>query len=310
MIKRYLEFILENNNSDDLGKQIESLFNDEYIKNLVIKYTKDIDPSIKLSNAINSLDINIKNDLKKQVDDYLKNGLTMKNPEVNAYVDITKQILSGKGVFTSFLKALTALGKKDIQSNLDDCPDDFLFIFTCEIPSNDVKQIFNRFKSLVNYIDKIDYTKDITKLYFGVKNNNLEYGFLYEELIPIGSFKLNTQNLKWISQLQNKSAYSLKKEIVNLTMNDMILLNTIKDDMKSFDIGFHENKMNPFISDKIISFGYYGCGKWDDGKLDEDELLNIKNKLKSFILSKKWKNKITYKINASSFWLYIYIKIK
>lgn len=310
MIKRYLEFIVENNNSDDLGKQIESLFNDEYIKNLVIKYTKDIDPSIKLSNVINSLDINIKNDLKKQVDDYLKNGLTMKTPEVNAYVDITKQILSGRGVFTSFLKVLTALGKKDIQPNLDDCPDDFLFIFTCEIPSNDVKQIFNRFKSLVNYIDKIDYIKDITKLYFGVKNNNLEYGFLYEELIPIGSFKLNTQNLKWISQLQNKSAYSLKKEIVNLSMNDMILLNTIKDDMKSFDIGFHEKKMNPFISDKIISFGYYGCGKWDDGKLDEEELLNIKNKLKSFILSKKWKNKITYKVNGSSFWLYIYIKIK
>lgn len=311
MIKKYLEFILESSEKyDTFGEWIESLIKDGYIKNLVNKYTKDIDPNIKLSNAINSLDANIKNDLKKQVNDYLKNGLTNKKPVVTTYVDVNKHLLSGKGVFTSFLKALTALGMKDIQPNIEECPENFLFIFISELNSDDIKQIFSRFKSLNTYINKIDYSKNTTKLYFGIKHGNLEYGILYEELLPIGTFKLNTHNINWICKLNNKSASSLRKELVNLTTNDISLLNIIKHDMSSFDIGFHEKKMIPFINDKIISFGYYGCGKWDNGKLDEDELLNIKNNLKTFILSKKWKDKVAYKINANSFWLYIYIKLK
>ena len=56
MIKRYLDFIKEDNEFHSLGEWIESLIDDEYVRNIVSRYTKDSDPSIDLSNAINILD--------------------------------------------------------------------------------------------------------------------------------------------------------------------------------------------------------------------------------------------------------------
>ena len=64
MIKRYLEFIKEDfNGFNSLGEWVESLMDDEYIRNIVARYTKDSDASIDLSNAINILDDNTKDEI-------------------------------------------------------------------------------------------------------------------------------------------------------------------------------------------------------------------------------------------------------
>lgn len=316
MIKKYLEFINENYNS--IGEWIESLSNDEYINNIINRYIKDIDPSISLSNAINILNDNDKNDIKYQIDNYLKNGIIEKNPIISTSVEIDELnesdiSSSGKGIFTSFLKSLTAMGQKESKPNWDICPSDFLLYYHYNNLNSDlVKQIFSRFRSLSRYIDLIDYGKNEVDIYFGVKcNGQFEYGLDYDKIKKrIGEFKLSQSVIRWICNIESKSASSIKKELVNLSYNDIITLGKIKYDMNEYKPGYYENRMNPIISDKIISFGYHGLGKWDNGKLDNDDLVKIKNNFTNWILTKKWNNKVLISIKSSSFWVYMQIKLK
>ena len=107
-------------------------------------------------------------------------------------------------------------------------------------------------------------------LYFGLNcSGQFEYGIEYDVRFPIGQFKLSQSVIKWICQLESKSASSLKKELVNLTLSDIITLGKIKMDMKDFNPGYHEKRLSPMLKDRVISFGYYGVGRWDNGKIDE-----------------------------------------
>ena len=320
MIKRYLEFIKESSENEyhSLGEWIESLYEDDYIKNIVNRYISDITPDIILSNAINILDENTKAEIKSQIEDYQKNGIQDKETEVVVSTDTEKLLesteitIAGKGIFTSFLKTLTALGQKDVNPSKDKCPDNFLLFYHYpNLSAEDVKTIFGRFKSLTRYIEMIDYGKNEVDLYFGIKcDGTFEYGILYEKFIPIGRFKLSQSIIKWIVQLDSKSASSLKKELVNLNYTDILLLGKIKTDMKDFNPGYHEQKSKPTIIEKVISFGYYGIGKWDNGKLDEGELLNIKTNFIAWIMNKKWGDKVLISVKPQSFWLFIHIKLK
>jgi hypothetical protein len=322
MIKRYLQFIRENQFSgfNSLGEWIESLMDDEYIRNIVARYTGDIDPSIQISNAINILDNKVQDEIKEQIDSYLQNGIEDKDPEIITSTetdDLMESMVqgeisvAGKGIFSSFLKSLTALGQKESNPNWDKCPEDFLIYYHFDLNSQDVKIVFSRFKSLIRYENFIDYGKNEISLYFGIKcNGQFEYGIAYDILNPIGQFKLSKSTINWILKLESKSAQSLKKELVNLSHSDILTLGSIKMDMKNFNPGYHEKRSYPTLKDRVISFGYYGVGKWDNGKLDDGELMNIKNNFNTWIISKKWVGKILFSINPQSFWLWIHIKIK
>ncbi len=320
MIKKYLEFIKESREDfNSIGEWVESLYDsDEYIRNIVNRFIGEITPDIKLSNAINILDTREQADIKKQIEHYQENGLS-EHPEVkvSASTDVedileSEITLAGKGIFNSFLKSLTALGQKNGQPTQDNSPDDFLFFYHYpKLISEDVKLVFSRFKSLSKYLEMIDYAKNDVDLYFGIKcNGNFEYGISYEESLPIGQFKLSQSVIKWIIQLDLKSAASLKKELVNLSYQDIITLGRIKNDMRQFTPGYHEQRSKPTLVDKVLSFGYYGIGKWDNGKLDEVELFNIKSNFSNWILSKKWSDKVLISVKAQSFWLNIHIKLK
>ena len=318
MIKRYLEFIKEDYNGfNTLGEWVESLMNDEYVRNIISRYTKDSDPSIDLSNAINVLDDKIQQEIKVQIDHYLENGIEEKEPQFSASTDLeplteSEITVAGKGIFISFLKSLTSLGQKEIKPSWEKCPDGFLLFYHYpNLQSEDVKQVFSRFKSLTRYLDMIDYQKNETDLYFGIKcDGNFEYGVHYDVLKPIGQFKLSQSVIKWICQIESKSAYSLKKELVNLTLSDVITLGKIKTDMKEFNPGYHESRDVVKIQDKIISFGYKGLGKWDNGKFDEGEFMNIKNNFTTWLLNKKWGSKVLISVKPTSYYVYIHIKLK
>ena len=319
MIKRYLEFIKENqiNGFNSLGEWIESLMNDEYVRNIVARYTKDSDASIDLSNAINILDDKTKQEIKAQIDYYLENGIEEKEPQFTASTDLeplteSEITVAGKGIFISFLKSLTSLGQKEVQPSWEKCPDGFLLFYHYpNLQSEDVKQVFSRFKSLTRYLDIIDYQKNETDLYFGIKcDGNFEYGVHYDVLKPIGQFRLSQSVIKWICQIESKSAPSLKKELVNLTLADVITLGKIKTDMLTFNPGYHEKKLSPMLKDRVISFGYFGVGRWDNGKIDEGELMNVKNNFTTWLLTKKWGSKVLISVKPNSFWLYLHLKLK
>jgi hypothetical protein len=157
----------------------------------------------------------------------------------------------------------------------------------------------------------IRYDQNTLSLYFGLRcDGQFEYGFTYEENLPIGQFKISKSVIKWILSIESKSAQSLKKEIVNLNHSDILTLGLIKGDMSSFSPGYFESKIKPQVKDRVISFGYQGAGKWDNGKLDEGELMNIKNNFTTFLLSKKWGGKVLISVKAMSFWVYLHIKLK
>lgn len=319
IVKKYKEFIKEN--LDSLGEEIESMYNDDYVRNIVNRYVdKDIDPSIRIANVINIMDDKVKYEIKSQLDNYLNNGIEEKDPTISTSVDInllesvSNDVISvsGKGVFTSFLKSITALGRKEYKSNYDLCPEDFIIYYEFDnIPNDDIKIVFKRFKSLFRYLDLLDYGLNESNLYFGIKDNGqFEYGVISGERKIIGQFKLNKSTINWILRIESKSSESLKSDIVNLSFSDIILLGKIKKEMSEYSPGYFEKKSPVIIKDKVISFGYYGVGNWNDGKLNETDLISIKSDFNKWVLSKKWSDKVLFNINAKSFWINIKLKIK
>lgn len=317
IIKKYLQFINEDENTS-LGQWISSLIEDEYVRNIVARYTQEIDPSIDLENAINLLDKRTQLEIKEQIEEYLQKGIEEKQPDILTSTD-TEQLweseitVAGKGMFVSFLKSLTALGQKDCLPNWEKTSNDFLFYYHfSNLQSEIVKSVFMRFKSLSRYLDLIDYQQNEVSLYFGIKcDGNFEYGICYDNLLPIGQFKLNQSVIKWILSLESKSAFSLKKELVNLTYSDILILGQIKRDIGTFNPGYFEKKLFPQIKDRVFSFGFYGVGKWDNGQLDQGEFMNIKNNFTTWLISKKWGGKVLISVpQPKSFWFNLHIKLK
>ena len=331
IIKKYLDFIGESyEDFDSFGQWVDSLSDDPQILRIVNRYInddddlyggEDVDPTINLSNAINLLHDRIKAEIKEQIQDYLDRGVEEKDPDILVSTETDELLesvetpditLAGKGIFSSFLKSLTALGQKESNPNWDQCPDDFLvFYLFKDLDADSVKVVFSRFKSLQRYLDLIDYGQNQLNLYFGITTTGLfEYGVQYEMRKPIGQFKLSKSIIKWMVSLDSKSAQSIKKEIVNLTYSDILVLGQIKRDMMDFKPAYFEKKLYPMLRDKVITFGFYGIGKWDNGKLDEGEYLNIKSNFTNWLMSKKWGSKVLISVKPESFWLYFHIKLK
>ena len=316
MIKRYNDFIQESfskENHHSLGEYIEQLAeNDEFIQMIVGQMTGDIDVSIRMSNAINLLDDLQKVELLKRVENHL-NGVEGKT-HVAATVDAkTVEPIDeayGKNVLNTFFKCLTALGFKENSPQTNEVPTEFLMFFKLSgVDSSRIEGVFRRFKSLQSI--NVDYSHPTMGLYFGIKcDGNFEYGYYYDVLIPIGQFKLTKSTYNQIKLSELKSASGLKKILVNLNFEDILLMSKIKVEMDKFNPGYFEQKMVPQILERTMTFGYYGVGKWDNGQLDAGEFENVKNNLKTFLMKYKWSEKIMISVQPSKFWVYIQIKLK
>jgi hypothetical protein len=338
MIKKYLQFIKESFEKsrvdfNSLGEWVEYLYelystDEEKLSNLKSivnrnfnvkgkESLEEIGSDIRLANAINILEENAQKEMESMILDFIQNGVSEKEPIISTSTDleqITESEITkaGRGIFHSFLKTLTALGQKEKTSEVERCPENFLLFYLYEnLDANAVKEVFSRFQSLVPYLEHIDYGKNEVSLYFGVKcDGELEYGISYDNFTPFGSFKLNQTVIKWLNNLEAKSAFSLKKELVNLSYIDIITLGKVKSDMIQYNPGYHEKRLKPELKDRVMSFGYQGIGKWDNGKLDESELANLKGNFVTWLLSKNWGSKVLISVKANSYWLYIHIKLK
>lgn len=71
-----------------------------------------------------------------------------------------------------------------------------------------------------------------------------------------------------------------------------------------------KKRSKPIINDNVISFGYYGYGKWENGEINTSELENIKLNFKNFLSKNKWVDKVQISVTAKDFWIYLNIKIK
>jgi len=80
--------------------------------------------------------------------------------------------------------------------------------------------------------------------------------------------------------------------------------------MEQINPGYHERREKPFICDKVITFTYYGLGKYDSGKIDDQDFQNKKILFSNFISSKKWAQKVLFNLKSESFNMILKIKLK
>ncbi len=306
MIKKYFEFS-QYGDHNTLGEYIESLCDDEFIRSLVGEYTKESDPKIRVANAVNLLGDYERLQLLKRVESHL-NGSESK-PEITTSSQMEINESYGKGIFTTFLKCLTALGLKE-NHPIKETPNDYLFLFKFDkLDYLRVESTFKRFKSL--QLAEIQYEPDMN-LYFGIKINGLlEYGYTTSnKLNEIGSFPMKSSTLNWIKTSDLKSISSFKKVISDLSYNDILLLGKIKSEMEKFKPDYFDQKMIPTVQDKMMTFGYYGYGNWNMGKLNDADLMKFKEFVKDFLLKYKWSDKVLMSVYPNKFWTYIKIKLK
>ena len=211
------------------GEYIEELSkDDEFIQMLIGEYTSQVDPSISVSNAINVLDDMQQLELLKRVELHLNNHEGDIDVLTSTPVDLVEESY-GKNILTTFMKCLTALGFKDNTPESKEVPAEFLVFFKFTgVDSSKIESVFKRFKSLASV--KIDYTQPKMGLYFGIKcDSQFEYGYYYDELIPIGQFKLNKSSFNSL-----KALVVCKNSIISSAFSSLYLYGSSTVDSKSW----------------------------------------------------------------------------
>lgn len=222
--------------------------------------------------------------------------------------------LGGKSLLLTFMKCLTALGQKNNQPALEFTSKDFLLFYDFkDIDSQMVRGVFGRFKSLAHFADLINYDHNKISLYFGIRCNGIfEYGVRdSEQLKPIGNFKLNQSGINSLTRLESLSATSIKKELVNLTPKDILLLGIIKSEFYKFNPGYFNKQMVPVLKDKMLTFGLSGLGRWENGKLSPEDEEKFTAKFKQFLSTYKWCDKVMVRVKSDdNYWVKFYVKLK
>jgi len=319
MIIRYNNFIVESKYSDiereyhSIGEYVEKLAHeDEYLIPIISNYINDADTDISISNAVNLLGDFDKKQLFDRVYNYINNGEKEKDVDIMANVVIreSNETFGGKNIFQSFLKSITALGLKNIGKSKD-VPDNWVLYYSEDnISIEKLKLVFKRFRSLAMFLDRIDYSYNECGVYYGIKSDmTFEYGFVVNGNVRVGSFKVNRSVLKWLLLLQSPSSISMKKDLVSLSIENLLIYCKLVNEMSKYNLPYKQ-KSGPNINDGVLTFGYYGIGRWDNGVLDPIEYQNIKTNFKNWLMKFKWADKILVSITYDSFWVYFNIKTK
>ncbi len=338
-IKKFNEFITENSYielSDEHGsfgqyiEKIENMFLEdedktERFRQIVGKYLEgsEVDPQVRISNAINTLDEIDQRLLVKE----LKREFELKEFLVSQEIDTQEEVecalsdikdmrLSGKFGFNSFLKVISALNLPDIQPDYGNCPGDFSIIYIFNALDKDrLVNIMKRFKSLAFATRIIDDVQDNKiGLYFGLKYNkqfNMEYGLIIDDKRTVcGEFRFGIPQFNKILMHGSKSLNSFKELMKSSDLRKIKTLMKVKYDLDTFSPGYFDKKSTPKIIGDILTAGYYGVGKWDGGRLDKEDYMRMKNEFNDWILNQSWKQHVTYSVKPGKFWVYFKIKAK
>lgn len=313
MIKKYSELIIEENS---IGSWIESVSkDDEYLLSIISHYTKDIDPKIRIANAINTLNEDQKKELLNKVKSHLSNEIESQDIDITTHVDINVNEsldMGGKNIFKSFLKIISALGIRKTAVEWDIVPEEYLIYYKWDnINCEKLRSIIQRFRSVTNFMYNIEEDASECSVYYGIKTDlTFDYGFITSKKIVIGQFRLTSGNFKWMLLLDSPSISSLKKEVVDMDIKNISLYCKIKNDMLKFIPGESEKKSVPKVENDIMIFGYYGIGNWVNGQLDDNSYNDIKTKVKQWIMKFKWRDSVMVSVSSKSFWTKIALKIK
>ena len=338
-IKKFKDFIIENKYIElaqkhgsfgQYVKKLEQMFiNDdekiERFRQIVGKYLDDssVDAHVNILNSINTLEEIDQRLLVKELKREFKLTEDLQSQEIDTQQEVESDIseikdmrLSGKFGFNSFLKVITALNLPNIEADYENCPPDFSIIYSLlNLDKSRLINIMKRFKSLEFATNLIENTNSgRIGLYFGIKFNkqfSLEYGLIIDDKRTVcGDFKLGRNQLRNILNIQSKALGNFKELMANCDLNRMKILMRVKYDLDTFSPGYFHRKSNPSIVGDILTVGYYGVGKWDKGRIDNDDYQRMKSEFNDWILNQKWKKNVTYNVKPGKFWVYFKIKVK
>jgi hypothetical protein len=280
---------------------------------VISEYTKGIDPTVRIANAVNTLDKHTQELILKLIQ---SEDSPAEPVEVTPLTSISyneSNQTGGKNIFKCFLKVLSALGQKDCQINWQKVPDNYLALFiTNPVDFELAKTVMSRYLYFDNFIRQSSGQTSIAKLYFGITDDlYLKYGFLIDDKPNLlGQFLLTQGTYNYIMTMDLKSSENLKKFLVALTPKRLNILSKIKSVMKDFFPGSSDSKIKPTIQNEIITYGFQGLGKWDNGIIDAGELSNIKSNLQQFLVQFPWTDDVQYNITSSEGWVFFNLKIK
>ena len=227
----------------------------------------------------------------------------MNTPNFETFSD-----LAGKNLFMCFFKILTALGCVHTKHTNSPTSKFILSYITPEIEKEKLINVFNRYEYYSKYVTDI---MENTKLYYGINvDGNIEYGMYSDKNYQMGLFKLTESRFNWILLIKQKSAANLKADIIRLDSKKIMLLGKIKKTMSEFRPGVFEKRGNTTLNGEVISFPFYGAGKWLDGQIDKESYEVILKTVNAFLMKNNWYKQIQYSVNAHEFWITINIKLK
>jgi hypothetical protein len=314
-LKTYSQFINESfKGFDTLGEYIEYLSKDnEYAQNLISEYIVDVDPTVRIANAVNTLDTHTQELILKLIQSENRPSEPVEvTPHTSIRYDESNQT-GGKNIFKCFLKVMSAIGQKNCEIDWQKVSEDYLGIFiTDSVDVEQTKNVMSRYFYFDKFIKSQTHQSTTVNLYYGVKSDlNLEYGVIIDGgMISLGQFLLTQSAYNFVMTIDLKSAQNLKKFLVSLDLNRLNILSKIKSAMKDFFPGQSNSKLKPTIQNEIISYGFQGLGKWDNGQIDTGELENIKTNLRTYLMQYKWSDKIQFNVIPSDHWIFINIKLK
>jgi hypothetical protein len=217
--------------------------------------------------------------------------------------------LDGRHGFFMFLKLIDDLKMHFIKSNHYFNMGKYQYFFTTEhvAKKEDFHGYFTDSMSLRTTCETAEQIKDERiSFYFGVKNNNLEYGFqndMSREIYKTGLFKVDT---KYVRSLKSYKCLSLIEGVLkNSNLSNLILLHDIKSALKT---GWYEGKgdviiLNENIIRKTISK--------EDLKEESKDSNAILKKYEDWCEKFKWAKKVFYYIdNEDDEKVTFYIKVK
>lgn len=318
-LKKYIHFIKESISKEDfntVGEYIEKLAEDDEDARIFIgEYLKEYNPTVRIANAVNLL---TKKEQEEIIDKILQNKKNVEPEEPTVMVNTDLEVLEsenslgGKNLFKCFLKIITAVGQKNIKIDEESKPQNFfVYYLTDWINPEDLKSVMSRYDFFEEMINSMNIVSNV-KLYYGIKDNLIfEYGlFLDGQNIPSGEFKLNKTSFGYLNSLSSPSSSNFKFFLSNLDFEKIKMMDKIKVEIMTFNPGYHENKNFEIDEDGVLSFGYYGLGKWDNGKMDPNEFENLKTNFRNFLMKFKWSEYVKISFKPEQFWLYLKVKLK
>jgi hypothetical protein len=305
MILQFSNFLIESNFYDcskkygTFGRWVEkNTHNNEYLMSIISPFLIDVDPDIRISNAV---------DLLSEFDQ--KQIYAMITSHKERKVESTENdVQGGRNVFKSFLKAgySMSIGKLEKKPNKD-----YIIFYESNSINDDILlQSFGRFRSLQLLYKKTIENQEC-RIFFGVDTNlNFVYGVTtVSARIILGSFRYTKSSFEWSKGLNLNLFSQFKMDIFELNWEDFQLLSKIHKFMLNYPLG-DKTKLESIWSNYILTFSYYGVSKWDNGVMDMGEYENIKTNLKTRLSSESWSKRILLNVSADSFYLKISFKIK